>query len=591
MKDRVFGIETEYAVIYHPGRIDRERPTSLELYRRYEALLRGRVCSLPMAFSPFRAKGGRFLENGCSFHYEANALHYEHGLIEMASPECRDPFVLLRYERAKDRLMEELTVQVNAELKLAGYTGDIRIGKNNVDSEGHTFGSHESYWVDDPLTIQQRLLVLPAWIVLWALSLPVLALVIGLQLVILLGLSALATAALATGLMLSFFRQAAANRVYRWVERFGRRLELHPGHFARRLHRLSLPLYGLMWAHSKVYNFFHFVRIREGLTSFLITRTIFSGAGAVALDQGELLRFAQRPPFLRTLSRIFPDGDDRPLYETRDLFFRPWSALVQKRRLHLLIGDANLCDWAQVLRVGTTALVLEAIEAGDGDPWPELADPLEALRTLNRGTDPHRRLRLKDGGECGALELQQQYRDRVCRMLDREQAEPWKRKVLQMWEETLDELATSSVALSDRLDWRAKEVWIEREFRGSDDRRVLREAGASALVDPDPWVRDLAYRLLRADLRYHELSPRGGFRRSVRQGRIRSLCADEDVEYALTRPPNDTRAWARGEAIRLAHQQARSGGAAWHRVRVGKWGWRWFRDPLDSGRPLTRDSH
>ena len=63
MRDRVLGIETEYAVIYHPGRVDRGRPSKLALYRRFEGGLRRRVRSLPNAFSPLRGKGGRFLEN------------------------------------------------------------------------------------------------------------------------------------------------------------------------------------------------------------------------------------------------------------------------------------------------------------------------------------------------------------------------------------------------------------------------------------------------------------------------------------------------------------------------------------------------
>jgi hypothetical protein len=105
VRERVFGIETEYAVIYHPGRGERGRPTNLQLYGLFEDALRGRVLSLPRAASLLRSKRGRFLENGASFHYEATPQHFEHGLLELASPECRDPFTLLRCERAKDVLL------------------------------------------------------------------------------------------------------------------------------------------------------------------------------------------------------------------------------------------------------------------------------------------------------------------------------------------------------------------------------------------------------------------------------------------------------------------------------------------------------
>lgn len=174
MRERVFGIETEYALIYHPGRGECVRPTNLELYQHFEHLVARELGGLPRAFSLLRAKPGRFLENGASFHYEATSLDFEHGLIEMASPECRDPFSLLRHERAKDRLLERVACAVNARLRRLGYRGEVRIGKNNVDSQGHTFGSHESYQVDDALSARARLLLLPIWLGLWALTLPVL---------------------------------------------------------------------------------------------------------------------------------------------------------------------------------------------------------------------------------------------------------------------------------------------------------------------------------------------------------------------------------------------------------------------------------
>jgi proteasome accessory factor A len=97
-------------------------------------------------------------------------------------------------------------------------------------------------------------------------------------------------------------------------------------------------------------------------------------------------------------------------------------------------------------------------------------------------------------------------------------------------------------------------------------------------------LRDLAYRAWRVDLRYHEMSPRGGYRRLERRHRVVRLSDPAEVARARTEPPDDTRAWARGQAIKWAHTHALSGGAAWHRVRLGKFGWRWFTDPLDPQR-------
>ncbi len=108
---------------------------------------------------------------------------------------------------------------------------------------------------------------------------------------------------------------------------------------------------------------------------------------------------------------------------------------------------------------------------------------------------------------------------------------------------------------------------------------------ADGVSEPaDRLLRERAYRAWRVDLRYHELGSRGGYRRLELAGEVRRLTDPEAVRRAITEPPRDTRAWARGQAIVWAHAHARSGGAAWHRVRLGKFDWRWFRDPLDPGR-------
>jgi hypothetical protein len=590
VRERVFGIESEYALIYHPGRGDRERPTNLTLYRRFEAALRGRVRSLPNALSPFRAKVGRFLENGGTFHYEANA-DYEHGLIEMASPECRDPYTLLRYERAKDELLEELCEDVNRDLELAGYTGRVRIGKNNVDSAGNTFGSHENYWVEDRLPLAERALFGALWVLLWIPSLPVLGFVLGVQVLLLLGFLVATLLLLLVALMLAAARPEAAARLQRWMQVQSQRLETRPGELVRALQKLVAPLYPLVALHSAVYNRFQFRRLRGALTAFLVTRTLTSGAGRVVLDGGPIFRLAQRPPFLRALSRIFLDGNERPVYETRELFFRPWSALRSKRRLHLLLGDANLCEWAQLLRVGTTALVLEAIETDRAYHWPRLRDPLRALAIVNRDPELAAKLELTDGTEAGAIEIQRRYLEGVRRVLAGSMPlSIWKARVLRAWEETLDGLERDPDSLADRLDWVAKRRTVLALLPDARDRDALERRGAELVrgeaprSDEEARLRDLAFAVLRADLRYHELSPRGGFRRLEARERVRRITDPESVRRARHEPPADTRAHARGRAIQWAHQNALSGGAAWHRVRIGKFGWRFFLDPLDPGR-------
>jgi proteasome accessory factor A len=158
--------------------------------------------------------------------------------------------------------------------------------------------------------------------------------------------------------------------------------------------------------------------------------------------------------------------------------------------------------------------------------------------------------------------------------------------VLRDWATTLDLLERDPEALADRVDWIAKRALLEAEVAEPADRETLRRRGAALLAAAPPEdaesgrLRELAFRARRLDLRYHELGPRGGYRRLARRGRVRRLVADEAVARARREPPSDTRAAARGRAIREARERGLSGAASWHRVRAGLLLWRFFPDPL-----------
>jgi proteasome accessory factor A len=358
-----------------------------------------------------------------------------------------------------------------------------------------------------------------------------------------------------------------------------------PGALMLRLAWVELPFLPVVALHSFVYNRFHYTSARRSLPAFLVTRTLYTGAGRVVPGETPLLRTAQRPEFLRSLARMFTSGDKRPLIETRDLFFRPWSAFTSRRRLHLLGADANLADHALVLRAGATALVLEALETDPEWRWPRLKDPLAAFREVARDPAMSARLPLVGEPAATALAIQRRYLEGAREVLAPALAElppdHWKTRVLAMWEETLDALEEHPESLADRVDWIAKAALLHREVPDPAARAALERPEADVLRRPrggDPALRAAAFRALRLDLRYHELGPRGGHRRLLETGRMRSLVSDDAVRRARLEPPPDTRAAARGRAIRDAARGA--GGATWHRVRVGRTEWRFLPDPL-----------
>lgn len=595
MKERVFGIETEYAVVYYPARREPQGPTNLSLYPIFERHLRSRMASVPRAMSLLRSKPGRFLANGMSFHYEATPQAFENGLLEIASPECRDPWTLATYETAKDRLAEELRLEVNRELRAFGWRGEVRIFKNNVDSQGHTFGSHESYWIDDPLDGPRLATLAPLWLLTWLATLPVFLWLLGVSLLLALAplllvlapLLAMAFAGLARGIasrlpVLADRLRAGGRFLADLPQRFAARMQADPSEWVRRLAWIEWPFRVAIPIHAALYGSFFFRPVLRGATAFLVTRTLYAGAGSVDGSAPASLRLSQRSPHMKTVSSIFTSGDRRPLIELRDPFFRPWSAFRRHRRLHLMLGDANLCEWALALRVGTTALVLEAIETDRDASWPELADPLAAFRALS--LDPSVSLALQGGGNATGLEIQRQVLGAVRRTLGEPEIE-WKRQMLSMWQETLDALDRDAEALVGRIDWVTKRALLRREVGEPEDWEALREQDHEWVSHPErlvaPRLRDLAFRALRTDLRYHDLGPRGDHRKFLERGRVERLSEPAAVDAAMTLAPCDTRAWGRGQAIREAGDDG--GSATWHRVRVGhllRFDWRFFLDPL-----------
>jgi proteasome accessory factor A len=220
-----------------------------------------------------------------------------------------------------------------------------------------------------------------------------------------------------------------------------------------------------------------------------------------------------------------------------------------------------------------------------------LARPLEALQAINLDSDLTATYELTDGTRASALEIQGRILAFVRARLETDPAplQIWKLRVLAMWQETLDGLLRAPDSLADRIDWLAKRRLVLEEMPESADRAALRARGAEVMRDggargdADLHLRERAFRVRRIDLRFHELGPRGGARRLERRGLLRRLSQPEQVARARTEPPSDTRAFARGQAIKFAHANAVSGRAAWDRVRVGKLGRKYLRDPLDNG--------
>jgi proteasome accessory factor A len=265
-------------------------------------------------------------------------------------------------------------------------------------------------------------------------------------------------------------------------------------------------------------------------TTFLVTRQIFTGAGKVGSenDRPEVdFQLTQRADFFEEEVGL-ETTLKRPIINTRD---EPHGDPSKYRRLHVIIGDANLSEHQNFLKIGSTALMLAALEDGALPDPLDLDDPVESCWQVSHDIGLSRPLELEGGGTATALELQGRYLEWLTKYVEKELDDPVWDQVIQEWERTLDLLATNPEDLADTLDWVAK----KRLFDGYIERDGL------------TW-QDAKLRAL--DLQYHDVDPeRGLYHRLVARGAMRRLFDDAEIEAAAVTPPDRTRAYFRGRCV------------------------------------------
>ena len=273
-----------------------------------------------------------------------------------------------------------------------------------------------------------------------------------------------------------------------------------------------------------------FESIVEHLTPFFVSRPVVCGAGRVGQRQDgsvHAFQLSQRADYMEVGVGL-ETTLKRPIINTRD---EPHADPRKYRRLHVIIGDANLAETSIYLKHGTTSIVLAMLEAGFLGASPQLAQPVEALHRISHDPTLRELVELQDGTTTTGLALQGHYLERALAFVEREGADEQTRDVLARWEDVLTRLARDPMECVRELDWVAKLAILEsyRERDGLD------------------W--DHA-KLHLVDLQYHDVRPeRGIYHRLVRGGRMDRITSDEEVAAAVAEPPHDTRAFFRGRCL------------------------------------------
>tara|TARA_B100000686_G_scaffold349337_1_gene442480 strand:+ start:3167 stop:4603 length:1437 start_codon:yes stop_codon:yes gene_type:complete len=429
MKQRIYGIETEYGLLikdpeFKLGSVDVALRIKNHIFSSNLGLL-----DLHYRANDEPPGNGGFLGNG-------GRLYLDMGHLEYASPECSNLVDLVTFDRAGDCIVQRA-------LEELGWSEQVSIIKNNVDLETNaTFGCHENYLV---------------------------------------------------------------SRAFQFDNRENLKL----------------------------------------LSSFLVTRQIYCGSGRVGAcnphpfrDWDGLAQKSQEP--VKVNFQISQRADhipnefyrwvqyNRAIVNTRD---EPLSDPGRFRRIHLLLGDSNMNEFSNALKMGTTVLMMDLIELGVCDPEWILFDAVSAMRKISRDPKFKWEVALLNGKITTALDLQMKMAQAAKKHLSGSTLEnDW---IIENWISVLEDLAKGPEAAMDRVDWASK-YWMLNEFRKEED-----------LPWDDPWVKSL-------DLEFHNLNKKHGlFWGFEESGDAFRKTNDEAIEQSKTSPPRGTRAHGRGELVKL----------------------------------------
>ncbi|HVC24991.1 MAG TPA: Pup--protein ligase [Acidimicrobiales bacterium] len=292
-------------------------------------------------------------------------------------------------------------------------------------------------------------------------------------------------------------------------------------------------------------DFAHYVQV---LIPFLVTRQIYSGAGKVLQTaRGAVYCMSQRAEHIwEGVSSATTRS--RPIINTRD---EPHADAERFRRLHVIVGDSNMSEYATYLKVGVMSILLRMLE----DPGVvlrdmTLEDPIRAIREISHDLTCRRRVRLANGREASAFDIQQEYLSRAVRYAETRGLSPMEGRALAMWQHCMDGIEKDPLGLDRECDWVIKHRLVEG-YRARHDLPL----GA-------PQVALL-------DLQYHDVSrERGIFYRMQAKGAVERIVTDAAIDDAMEHAPATTRARLRGEFIRRAKERRRDFTVDWVHLKL-----------------------
>jgi len=289
-------------------------------------------------------------------------------------------------------------------------------------------------------------------------------------------------------------------------------------------------------------------RYPEVLIPFLVTRQIYTGAGKVLQTaRGPIYTIAQRAEHIWE-SQSSATTRSRPIINTRD---EPHADAEKYRRLHVIVGDSNMSEYTNFLKIGSTACVLRMMEDKSVDLRDfTLENPTRAIREISHDITCRRKVRLASGRELSALDIQRELLGKALKYADARGFLPFEVQALEMWEHCVSTIENDPLKLNREVDWVIKYHLLEA-FRKKHD--LALDDARSQLID----------------LQYHDICRnRGLFYKLQTNDLVERICKDEDIEIAKDNPPATTRAKLRGDFIKRAKERKRDYTVDWVHLKL-----------------------
>jgi proteasome accessory factor A len=287
----------------------------------------------------------------------------------------------------------------------------------------------------------------------------------------------------------------------------------------------------------------------EVLIPFLVSRQIWAGAGKIFENPrgGAGFCISQRAAHIwEGVSSATTRS--RPIINSRD---EPHADAERYRRLHVIVGDSNMSEYAGFLKVGACGFILRMLEE-PGVVFRDmtLENPTRAIREISNDLTCRRTVRLASGREMSALDIQREFLDRALRFAERRDTSPEEDRILAMWEHCLDGIERDPLSLHRECDWVAKHRMVES----------YRERHGLALSDP---------RVLLLDLQYHDVNRRRSLYYLMQdRGMMERTTTDAAIAAAVDEAPSTTRAKLRGDFIRRAKERRRDFTVDWIHLKL-----------------------